>query len=139
MWPETTTSTTTSANITISAGSTNGLSGTVTMPRSSNWGSSTVVGSHWVDDIVRRMTDYDEFIDGAYPREAERLRNDSEINRGNISFALSRIDQITEILYRVCDLLADIYERDRLGRDGNLASILAYINSIEVREEKNDA
>lgn len=45
------------------------------------------------------------------------------------------IDKIKDILSDICDLLADLYEKKRLGRDGDIEAIRAFIDSIKVTEE----
>lgn len=44
------------------------------------------------------------------------------------------IDEINGILFDICDILADLYEKKRLGRDGNLSAIRGFLDSIKVTE-----
>lgn len=44
------------------------------------------------------------------------------------------IDEINGILFDICDILADLYEKKRLGRDGDLGAIRGFLDSIKVTE-----
>lgn len=44
------------------------------------------------------------------------------------------IDKINGILFDICDILADLYEKKRLGRDGDLGAIRGFLDSIKVTE-----
>lgn len=48
--------------------------------------------------------------------------------------SMDEVCEIKAILFDVCCLLADLYEKKRLGRNGDLSAIRAFIDSIKVTE-----
>lgn len=44
-------------------------------------------------------------------------------------------EEIIAILKDICCLLADLYEKKRLGRDGDLGAIRAFLDSIKIETE----
>lgn len=100
----------TGSTITSTATTTSGMTGTYVT------GTATLS-----DPTVRQIfTDYAPYI---------------TIDHTTTSLNSDEIDKIKGILSDICDLLADLYEKKRLGRNDDLSTIRAFIESIKVTEE----
>lgn len=101
-------------------------------------GVSTDIG-HTTSGTVASGNTYLEGTGTITIETASRMFNDYApyvtTDHYNIVTNASEIDKIKDILSDICDLLADLYEKERLGRNNNLDAIRMFLDSIKVTEE----
>ena len=94
------------------------------------------------DHPARRFSVFDEApVREINTEEIEEAVNTSRENKEDIKYVTSMVTvlnsevaRLNEVLNTIVDLLADLYEEERIGRGGGLDGIKSFIESIAVRE-----